>query len=103
VRRGEIYEVLLPEGNRPAVIATRDTAIELLTNITVAPVTGTARGLVSEVPVGKGNGLRRESVVSCDNLATVPKRNLGRRYGALNPEQTFNFDVAIRIALGLDH
>lgn len=45
--------------------------------VTVAPVTGTIRGLSTEVPVGLANGLDKPSVVSCDNIVTIPADNLG--------------------------
>lgn len=59
------------------VVLTRDRAIPLLSKVVVAAVTGTVRGLPTEVPVGPEHGLIRESVVNCDNLFTVPKRALG--------------------------
>jgi len=83
------------------VIVTRDTAIPVLNQIVVALVTGTVRGLPTEVPLGSEHGLARESVVNCDNLFTIPKQALGRRRGTLGPAETARLDEALRIALGL--
>jgi len=84
------------------VIITRDRAIPLLANVTVAFVTGTIRGLPTEVPVGKEHGLARDSVVNCDNLITIPKRVIGRRRGELDPESLDRLRKALRIALDID-
>ena len=83
------------------MIVTRDTAIPVLRQIVVALVTGTVRGLPTEVPLGPGQGLARDCVVNCDTLVTIPKHALGRRRGRLGPEETVRLDGALRIALGL--
>jgi mRNA interferase MazF len=84
------------------VIVTRDRAIPLLANVTVAAVTGTVRALPTEVPVGREHGLARESVVNCDNLFTIPKSSVGRRRGALDPESLRRLRSALLIALDLE-
>ena len=100
--RGEVYDAELPGGSHPAVVVTRNRAIPLLRNVCVAAVTSTIRELPTEVPLGTGEGLARECVVNCDNLFTLPKRALGRRRGALGPEQLDELNRALRIALELD-
>ncbi len=42
-----------------------------MTKVTVAPITTTIKGLSSEVPVGPGNGLDDDCVISLDNVITV--------------------------------
>lgn len=81
---------------------TRERAIPLLANLTVVGVTSTIRGLPTEVPVGPEHGLEYESVVNCDNLATVPKTAFGARRGALDPQSLARLDQALRVALALD-
>ncbi len=90
------------DGRRPGVVLTRDRAIPLLANVTVAGVTGTIRGLPTEVPLGKQHGLSRDCVVNCDNLFTLPKSVLGRRRGELDPEASARLREALMVALGLD-
>lgn len=87
---------------RPAVIITRDVAIPLLANVTVAAVTSTIRGLPTEVPLGPQHGLATNSVVNCDNLFTVSKRAVGARRGELDPESLERLRAALRIALDVD-
>ena len=84
------------------MIVTRDVAIPLLANVTVAAVTGTVRGLPTEVPLGRQHGLARECVVNCDNLFTIPKSALGRRRGELDPESLDRLRNTLRVALDVD-
>jgi len=102
VNRGDVYDADLPIGSHPVVIVTRDQAVPVLRNVCVAVVTSTIRAAPTEVPVGRGEGLNRDSVINCDDLVTVSKNVLGRRRGALGPEATRSLDNALRIALGLD-
>jgi mRNA interferase MazF len=92
----------LPGGRRPVVVVTRDRAIPVLANDTVAAVTGTIRGLPTEVPLGPEHGLSRDGVVNCDNLFTIPKMSLGRRRGELDPASLDRLRKALRIALDVD-
>ncbi len=57
---------------RPVLVLTREIVRPHLARVTVAPITTTVRGLSTEVPVGQANGLDHASVVSCDNILTVP-------------------------------
>ena len=84
------------------VVLTRDRAIPILANVTVAAVTGTIRGLPTEVPLGREHGLARECVANCDNLFTIPKQVVGRRRGELDPEAVARLRTALLIALDLE-
>lgn len=72
---------------RPALILTRGNAVGARTRVTVAPITSRVRDLETEVLVGLRNGLEMESVVSCDNVTTVPLTDVGRVVGYLHPDQ----------------
>ncbi|HEV8166340.1 MAG TPA: type II toxin-antitoxin system PemK/MazF family toxin [Actinomycetota bacterium] len=101
-RRGEVYDVRFPSGRRPAVVVTRERVIPYLTSVTVVQVTSTIRGLPTEVPLGREHGLDHESVVNCDNLATVPKAALARHRGTLGPVELARLRDALRLAVELD-
>lgn len=73
-----------------------------LTRVTVAPITGTVRALSTEVPVGARNGLEKDSVVSVDNIVTIPVAALGRQIGFLLPDQEELLTTAIQHAFDLD-
>jgi mRNA interferase MazF len=83
-------------------VLTRDRAISVLANVTVAAITGTIRGLPTEVPLGPSQGLVRECVVNCDNLFTIPKEVMGRRRGELDPASLEQLRAALMIALDLE-
>lgn len=87
---------------RPVLILTRELVRPLLARVTVAPITGTVRGLSTELPVGSRNGLDQESVVSLDNIVTIPVTALGHQIGFLFPDQEFDLTAAIRNAFDLD-
>jgi mRNA interferase MazF len=87
---------------RPVLILTRELVRPLLARVTVAPITTTVRGLSTEVPVGPANGLGDRSVVSCDNIVTVPAGALGRHIGVLLPSQEDALTEAIHAAFDLD-
>jgi mRNA interferase MazF len=84
------------------VVVTRQVAIPVLANVTVALVTNTIRGLPTEVPVGREHGLDRDSVVNCDSVLTVPKTAIVRSRGRLDPVALARLDEGLRIALQLD-
>ena len=84
------------------LILTRELARPHLTLVTVAPITSRIRGISTEVSVGPGNGLDHPSVVSCDNIVTIPVEDLARRVGFLLPRQEVALADAIRAAFDLE-
>lgn len=87
---------------RPVLVLTRELVRPHMTTVTVAPITTTFRGLSTEVAVGVANGLAEPSVVSCDNITTVPAASLGERIGILFDRQEQALSEAIRAAFDLD-
>jgi len=106
VARGEIVWADLgpPAGRRPVCVLTRDAAIEVLTAITCAPITRTIRGTHSEVQVGPEEGLPESSVISCDNLITIPTELFDSApVGLLGLEARISLDEALRYALDIQY
>jgi mRNA interferase MazF len=87
---------------RPVLILTRAVIRPHLSRVTVAPVSSTARGLSTEVPIGPANGVDDGCVISCDNIVTVPVSALGRQVGYLLPGQEAALATAIRLTFDLD-
>lgn len=87
---------------RPALILTREVAVSFLSGVTVAPITTTIYGIATEVPVGPANGLEDASVVSCDNITTVPAADVLERIGFFEDEQEASLFHAIQAAFDLD-
>ncbi|MFB9176693.1 type II toxin-antitoxin system PemK/MazF family toxin [Dactylosporangium sucinum] len=86
---------------RPALVLTRPQILPHLRRVTVAPITTSIRGLSTEVVLGARNGVDRPSVVSCDNVATVPQADVGRLIGYLHADQEPDLARAIVAAYGL--
>lgn len=106
VARGDIFwaELGPPAGRRPVCVLTRDAAIEVLAAVTCAPITRTIRGIRSEVRVGPEEGLPEASVVSCDNVVTIPKVDLDAdAVGQLTFDKRVALDRALRYALDIQY
>lgn len=87
---------------RPVVVLTREAVRPYVASITVALITSTVRGLSTEVSLGAVNGLDHDSVISCDNITTVPRVVIGRLVGYLQPAQEAALARAIVAAYDLD-
>ena len=87
---------------RPVLVLTRELVRPHLARVTVAPIITTVRGLSTEVPVGRANGVEADSVVSCDHVVTIPSAALGRQIGVFFPAQESDLAEAIRAAFDLD-
>jgi mRNA interferase MazF len=104
VVRGDVYWADLgpPAGRRPVCVLTRDAAIAVLHTVTCAPITRTIRGIRSEVEVGPQEGLPETSVITCDNLMTVPQAVLdASAIGHLDEVKRAVLDRALRYALDI--
>jgi mRNA interferase MazF len=88
--------------DRPVLVLTRELVRPHMTRVTVAPIRTTARGLSTEVAVGPANGLEAGSVVSCDNVVTIPTTALGRQIGVLFDGQEGELAEAVRSAFDLE-
>lgn len=100
----DVREICLArlDKTRPVVVLTREAARAAMTKVTVAPITSTVKGLNSEVPVGPDNGLAQPSVISLDNVVTIPANLLGRTVGFLTSKQEALLARAIVLAYDLD-
>ena len=106
VERGDIFWADLgpPAGRRPVCVLTRDAAISVLNAITCVPITRTIRGISSEVEVGPAQGLPEQSVISCDNLITIPTTLFdAESVGQLDLEMRIRLDQALRYSLDIQY
>jgi len=87
---------------RPVLILTRELVRPHLRTVTVAPITATIRGLSSEVRVDATNGLAEPSVVSCENITTIPTDAVGEQIGVLLDRQEPALSEAIRATFELE-
>jgi len=86
---------------RPAVILTREGVRPHMSRITVAPIATRVRGLATEIQVGEVNGLDHDSVINCDNIATVETADIGRLIGFLLPDHEAELTQALVAAFDL--
>jgi mRNA interferase MazF len=89
MKRGEIrwYKFVRPDKNRPVLILTRDSVLEYLGDVTVAPVASTVRNIPSEVFLSKADGMPRDCAVNCDHIQTVSKSKIGALVTSLPPSK----------------
>jgi mRNA interferase MazF len=103
MKRGEVrwYKFSNPDKKRPVLILSRDSIIEYLGEITVAPVTSTVREIPSEVFLSKADGMPRDCAINCDHLQTVTKGKIGPLITSLPSAKMIDVGRAIRFALDL--
>jgi len=74
VKRGEVRWAEHPDWpRRPALVLTRDEAIDRLSEIFVVLTTTNIRGLPTEVELGPDDGMPRACVLNADHTATLAK------------------------------
>jgi len=103
MKHGEIrwYRFAPPDKKRPVLILTRDSVLEYLREVTVAPITTTVRNIPSEVFLTKADSLPQDCAVNCDHLQTVSKAKIGPLITSLPPSKMMDVGRAIRFALDI--
>jgi mRNA interferase MazF len=103
MKRGEVrwYKFKHPDKKRPVVILTRNSILEYLGEVTVAPVTSKIRNIPSEVLLSRRDGMHNDCAVNCDHIQTVSKSNIGSLITTLSREKLGEIPNAIRFALNL--
>jgi mRNA interferase MazF len=102
MRRGEVrwYKFIKPDKNRPVVILTRNSALEFLGEVTVAPITSTIRGIPTEVLLTKEDGMAKDCAVNLDHIQTVSKGKIGSLITTLSSARMSELRSALLFALG---
>lgn len=107
VQRGDLYRLRKPAGDtkrsRVMLVVSRNVFVESpFSTVICAPVYSADRALETEVLVGVDEGLKHSSVVTCDALLSVQKRQLTGYVGSLGPVRLVELDRALRVALALE-
>jgi mRNA interferase MazF len=102
MKRGEVrwYKFPQPDKRRPIVILTRDSALEFLGEVTVAPITSAIRNIPSEVLLTKEDGMPRNCSVNLDHIQTVSKGKIGPLITTLSSAKMTELRSALLFALG---
>ena len=101
MKRGEIrwHTFSHPDKRRPVLVLTRDSILEYLGEVTVAPVTRTIRDIPSEVVLNEEDGMPHVCAVNCDHMQTVAKGRLGTLVTTLSAAKLTAVSRAVRFAL----
>ena len=102
MKRGEIrwYRFRAPDKRRPVVVLTRDSVLEYLGEVTVAPITSTIRDIPSEVVLDSDDGVPQRCAINLDHLQTVSKDRLGGLVATLPAARMVDVGDALMFALG---
>ncbi len=102
MKRGEVcwYKFSRPDKKRPVVTLTRDSAIEFLGEVTVAPITSTIRDIPTEILLTKEDGMPRNCAVNLDHIQTVSKNKIGPLITTLSSGRMTEIRSALLFALG---
>jgi len=100
--RGEIrwYRFASPDKKRPVLILTRNSVLDYLGEVTIAPITTTIRDIPSEVLLTEEDGLHRTSAINLDHVQTVSKEKIGALLTRLTAERMEEVRSALLFALG---
>lgn len=107
MKRADIYRVHRPgddpKRHRCFVVVSRQELIDSgFSTVVCAPIFTRGQGLASQVGVGPNDGMKHESWIMCDNLASVRKSELTQFVGSLSYTKLLELDEALKIALALE-
>ena len=104
LNRGEVrmFRFARPDKRRPVLILSRQSVIESLNTVTVAPITTKLHDSPTEVEVGVGEGLKGKSCVNLVNVLTVRQSDVGAYVGSLGPQKMTLVCQALSVAIGCD-
>jgi mRNA interferase MazF len=102
MRRGEVrwYRFQAPNKRRPVVILTRDSALDYLNEVMIAPITSTVRDIPTEVVLDVADGMPQTCAINLDHVQTVPKERLGALIATLQATRMVDVRDALLFATG---
>lgn len=81
-------------------VPTRDPVADRIGSVTVAALTRTRRGPVSELELTTADGVPTDSVVNFDNTHTIARSRFRRRVAALSPARMSEACRTLQAATG---
>jgi mRNA interferase MazF len=94
------YKFQHPDKKRPVLILTRNSIIDYLGEVTIAPITSTIRDIPTEVYLNEENGLPKECVINLDHIQTVSKDKIGSLITKIDENKMKEVKAAILFAFG---
>lgn len=101
MRRGEIrwYTFKAPDKKRPVLILTRNSILDVLGEVTIAPITSTIRHIPSEVILTPEDGLPETCAVNLDHVQTIAKAKVRPFIATLDDRRMEQVKAALLFAL----
>ncbi|HRX62502.1 MAG TPA: type II toxin-antitoxin system PemK/MazF family toxin [Candidatus Competibacter sp.] len=101
MRRGEIrwYTFKAPDKKRPVLILTRNSILDVLGEVTIAPITSTIRHIPSEVILTPEDGLPETCAVNLDHVQTIAKTKVRPFIATLDDRRMEQVKAALLFAL----
>lgn len=96
------YKFQKPDKKRPVLLLTRDSIINYLNEVTIAPITGIIREIPTEVYLSEKDGIPKECVINFDHIQTVSKDKIGGLITKLDSKKMDEVKKSILFALGFE-
>jgi mRNA interferase MazF len=94
------YKFQYPDKKRPVLILTRDSIINYLSEVTIAPITSIIRDIPTEVYLSETDGMPKGCVINFDHIQTVSKNKIGELITKLDNKKIEEAKKAILFAFG---
>ena len=107
MKRGDLFRVYRglkydPKDYRVVLVVSRQAVIDNdFSMVICAPVYSKYGGLPTQVEIGVNEGLKHDSAVYCDELASIPKSVLTDFISSLSNDKMEAVNVSLRIALAV--
>ena len=107
MKRGDLFRVYKGSKNDPKawrvfLVVSRQPLIDYgFSTVICAPVYSNYRGFPTQVEVGADEGLKHESAIFCDDLASIKKSLLTDYIGRLSDAKMEEVNTALRVALAI--
>ncbi|HSG31551.1 MAG TPA: type II toxin-antitoxin system PemK/MazF family toxin [Thermodesulfobacteriota bacterium] len=103
MKKGEIrwYKFKPPDKKRPVLILTRNSIIDHLNEVTIAPITSTIRDIPTEILLTKADGLKNDCAINFDHIQTVSKNKIGSVITNLSDAKQEQIKNAVMFAFDL--
>lgn len=108
MKRGDLYRIYKGSKHdtkkyRVFAVVSRQTVINSkFSTVICAPIYSNYHGISTQVPIGIDEGLKHNSCIYCDELISIPKKNLSNFIGSLSYQKIEELNHALKIALEIE-